>query len=63
VTPERTFIEDLDSKNGTYVNGEKVDRPRALSDGDVIRMGSARMVLRLFCPPPSTETEAGRPEN
>lgn len=53
------LIEDLDSKNGTYVNGARVNRPRPLSDGDEIRLGSARIVFRSFTPPPSTETEAG----
>jgi S-DNA-T family DNA segregation ATPase FtsK/SpoIIIE len=33
------MISDLDSANGTEVNGELVDRPRKLSDGDLIRLG------------------------
>jgi len=36
VSPEgAVFVEDLDSTNGTYVNGEKVTR-RALRDGDEV---------------------------
>jgi pSer/pThr/pTyr-binding forkhead associated (FHA) protein/predicted Ser/Thr protein kinase len=33
-------IEDLGSANGTYLNGERIDAPRMLDLGDVIRMGS-----------------------
>jgi DNA-binding winged helix-turn-helix (wHTH) protein len=32
-------IEDLQSKNGTYVNGARITAPTALSDGDEIRVG------------------------
>jgi DNA-binding winged helix-turn-helix (wHTH) protein len=52
-------IEDLDSRNGTYVNGARVARRRPLSDGDEIRLGSARIVFRVFSSPPSTEAVAG----
>src|SRR4051794_28213492 len=32
-------IEDLRSANGTFVNGERIDAPRALELGDVVKMG------------------------
>lgn len=32
-------VEDLGSKNGTYVHGEPLSAPRPLSDGDEIRVG------------------------
>lgn len=38
-------LEDLDSKNGTFIRDEPVRRPAALSDGDDIRVGS--VVLRF----------------
>jgi pSer/pThr/pTyr-binding forkhead associated (FHA) protein/tRNA A-37 threonylcarbamoyl transferase component Bud32 len=38
-------IEDLGSANGTFVNGERVDAPRALRLGDVVRVG--RTVLQV----------------
>jgi DNA-binding winged helix-turn-helix (wHTH) protein len=38
-------LEDLDSKNGTYLRGELVSGPVALTDGDEIRVGS--VVLRF----------------
>lgn len=38
-------IEDLDSRNGVWVNGEKVREPRLLVLGDVVRIGSAELVV------------------
>ncbi len=35
------IISDLESTNGTYVNGEKLQRVYALRDGDRIRIGSS----------------------
>jgi DNA-binding winged helix-turn-helix (wHTH) protein len=45
VTLDGATIEDLDSKNGTFVRGEAVRATTALSDGDEIRVGS--VVLRF----------------
>src|SRR5512135_1177037 len=33
-------IEDLGSSNGTFVNEERIDRPRLLANGDHIRLGT-----------------------
>jgi pSer/pThr/pTyr-binding forkhead associated (FHA) protein len=33
------WIQDLGSTNGTYVNGARIDRPRKLTHGDVVRVG------------------------
>ncbi len=41
----RLTIEDLESANGTFVNDERIDAPRVLELGDVVRMG--RTVLQL----------------
>ena len=32
-------VRDLDSTNGTFVNGQRIDRPRRLSSGDILRVG------------------------
>lgn len=40
-------IEDLQSRNGTFVNGEKVDQPRLLADGDVVRLGKVIMTFNV----------------
>lgn len=44
-TSEGFLIEDLKSRNGTFVNGEKVTEPRALADGDVIRLGKVLLTF------------------
>ena len=49
-------IEDLGSKNGTYVNHVRVVRPLPLKDRDEIQVGSARLTYRVLEPLPSTLT-------
>jgi pSer/pThr/pTyr-binding forkhead associated (FHA) protein len=39
-------VEDLESTNGTYVNGERVAR-RALDSGDTVKVGRVEFVARL----------------
>jgi FHA domain len=41
IEPRRdgVWVQDLESTNGTFVNGIKVTRPQKLSPGDVIRVG------------------------
>jgi DNA-binding winged helix-turn-helix (wHTH) protein len=52
-------LEDLGSKNGTYVNGIKLSSPIALRDGDELRIGNVPMTLKVFARPSSTETATG----
>jgi hypothetical protein len=33
------WVQDLGSTNGTYLNGTRLERPRRLSNGDIIRVG------------------------
>ena len=49
-------IEDLTSKNGTFVGNEPVASARALKDGDEIRLGSVRLTFRAAPAGPSTRT-------
>ena len=51
-------IEDLGSKNGTFVRDQRVERSRSLGDGDIIRVGSVKLTLRIAEPPSSTQTES-----
>ena len=53
VTRGRAVLEDLGSKNGTYVRGRKIHRPVELSDGDEICFGRDVVVFR-FCYPTGT---------
>ena len=44
---QNLFVEDLDSRNGTSVNGEPVSSPIALRDGDVIVVGNVSIKARF----------------
>jgi pSer/pThr/pTyr-binding forkhead associated (FHA) protein len=49
-------IEDLASKNGTYVNGTRVTTTVQVHNRDEIRLGSVRLRFRVLAVPPSTRT-------
>ena len=49
-------LEDLDSKNGTYVNGKRIEAPRRLADQDQMMIGPAALVFRIFKQATSTAT-------
>jgi DNA-binding winged helix-turn-helix (wHTH) protein len=50
------MIEELGSKNGTFVQGRRIDKPRRLSDGDRFQIGSVVLTFREFSPEKSTDT-------
>jgi DNA-binding winged helix-turn-helix (wHTH) protein len=56
VRAERTTVEDLQSKNGTRVNGARVERTLTLRDGDRVQVGSVTMTYRIPKSLPSTVT-------
>ena len=45
VEPRRdgVWVQDLGSTNGTFVNGVRIDRPRKLVNGDVVRAGETEL--------------------
>src|SRR5262252_9332028 len=47
-------LEDLGSKNGTWVRGKRIDGPVKLADEDLVSIGSASMIFRIFEKPVST---------
>lgn len=49
-------LEDLGSKNGTYVAGHRVTSGYSLANGDQIRLGSVVITFRIPGPVGSTET-------
>ena len=53
----RATIEDLSSKNGTSVRGERISAPVALEPGDEIEIGPFTLVFRVGIDATSTETE------
>jgi len=56
---DRVFVEDLGSKNGTYVNDERLaSASREVADGDRIRIGSLLFTFRGGHATASTETQS-----
>ena len=49
-------IEDLGSKNGTFVAGARIDGTRVLGDGDQIRVGPVLITFRVAPATVATET-------
>jgi DNA-binding winged helix-turn-helix (wHTH) protein len=56
VADGEAILEDLGSKNGTFVNGHRAAAAVRLSDRDEIGVGSFRLKFRILSPQPSTET-------
>ena len=44
---EQVALEDLGSRNGTWLNGARLSEPATASPGDVIRLGTTTMTLEL----------------
>jgi DNA-binding winged helix-turn-helix (wHTH) protein len=57
VSDGRVTIEDLGSKNGTYLHGARISAPAPLVDGDEIRFGSMPVTIRLLKAAGSTVTQ------
>jgi DNA-binding winged helix-turn-helix (wHTH) protein len=53
----RAVVEDLDSKNGTFVGGQRVSVPTILEDGDVIRLGTRTELVFSWAADATTEGE------
>jgi hypothetical protein len=53
-------LHDVASKNGTYLNGRRIDHPAPLQSGDEIRMSDRRLVFvaQSNLPSPSLTTQA-----
>jgi DNA-binding winged helix-turn-helix (wHTH) protein len=51
-------VQDLGSKNGTWVRGGRATAPVPLMNGDEIRMGSVLMTFRVWAPDVITETQS-----
>jgi DNA-binding winged helix-turn-helix (wHTH) protein len=53
-------IEDLESTNGTYLNGRRLTGPAPLADGDAVGLGSVRLVFRALSATARTQPCFGR---
>jgi hypothetical protein len=56
VSGEGATLEDLGSKNGTFIDGQAVDKPSPLHDGAQIRIGTVVLILRRYVGGVSTES-------
>ncbi len=56
VEGDQAILEDLGSRNGTWIGGKKVTGPVRLSDLDEVKLGSVVMVFRIL---EESETESG----
>jgi DNA-binding winged helix-turn-helix (wHTH) protein len=56
IADEKAVVEDLGSKNGTFLRGERIAAPASLADGDSLRLGAVDMIFRVFPLSGSTET-------
>jgi len=56
VSAGRAVLEDLGSKNGTYLRGERLTAPSELAEGDVIAIGSVVLTFRAARAVASTDT-------
>jgi DNA-binding winged helix-turn-helix (wHTH) protein len=57
VAPGEVTIEDLGSRNGTFVKGRGVTGPVGLEDGDEIELGSAVLTFRKWSEDRAAKTE------
>lgn len=57
ITGLEATIEDLGSKNGTFLRGERLTSPALLNNGDEIRLGSVQVKFRMLGAGSSTETQ------
>ena len=58
IAGDEATIEDLDSKNGTFVTDRRLDAAARLADGDSIRIGSVRLTFSAVRSRGSTETQS-----
>ena len=57
---ETAVVEDLQSSNGTFVNGEQVGQPRRVGAGDIIGLGGSTMI-EVSVGPTGAHTPTGEP--
>ena len=53
-------VEDLGSKNGTFLRDRRIECPTRIDDGDVIRVGSVDVTVHAIRASGSTETMSSR---
>jgi pSer/pThr/pTyr-binding forkhead associated (FHA) protein len=57
ITGTTALLQDLGSRNGTWVNGRRIGEPTELEDGDEVRLGSVTLTYRSQGAPSSASTK------
>lgn len=42
------YLVDLNSKNGTYINGDRIEGERQIYDGDVIKLATTELKFKIY---------------
>ena len=50
-------VEDLGSKNGTFVRGVRIQEPTRLEPGDDVQIGPVKLILRIVERQGAAETQ------
>ena len=50
VSPDGVELRDLESRNGTYLNGQRINRPHSLRVGDRVQFGRIHELLLINKP-------------
>ena len=58
IAGDKATLEDLGSKNGTYLRGRLLERATPVTDGDEIRLGAVPLKLKALAEPGSTSTKS-----
>jgi pSer/pThr/pTyr-binding forkhead associated (FHA) protein len=56
---DQVLIQDLESHNGTFVNGRRITLPTPLRDGDEVSLGALSFRVILQAEPPETARACG----
>ena len=60
IARDRAEIEDIGSKNGTFVGDDLLKGTKPLTNGDIIRVGSVELTFSVLQTPSATETVPDR---
>jgi DNA-binding winged helix-turn-helix (wHTH) protein len=59
VSGTEVTVEDLGSRNGSFVSGQRIQGVVRLSDGDIVRFGRVTVTLRVYSQSGSTRSSSG----
>ena len=59
ISSEGAILEDLQSRNGTFLNGKRIDEPTEIRHGEVIGLGPITLTFLVLSAPASTQAVGG----